>query len=311
MATRLELPRAMTATAPAGYLDIEPLAWASRSPALAERERHDARSLMERWSRTEGALTERQWRLAAVLARKAGPAPDAPRRSGYVPVAAPEGRWWFDVSPWRQARRGVQIRVRPSLPDPGAGRQDRPLGEPRPIHRPPGCAPCRHGAVDGLPDRDPRPGWKRVLARADQAMADPAGSPAAPVAPTIYEITKSTPGGRLRFAQQRDIHVACGLVGAAERPGAPRCCCPGRGRTPELGAFPAAAPCRGAAHRPIGLPAPSPVRATPLRRLLCSFGITDRGGLRGRDEMSLLHSCEGKCRDVRPMRVVRGHRAAE
>ena len=98
----------MTATAPAGYLDIEPLARASRSPALTDRDRYAARSLMERWSRAEGDLTARQWALAAVLARKAGPAPDAPRRSGYVPVAAPERRWWFDTSPWRQARRGVK-----------------------------------------------------------------------------------------------------------------------------------------------------------------------------------------------------------
>ena len=98
----------MTATAPAGYLDIEPLARACRSPALAVRDRYAARSLMERWSRTEGELTARQWVLAAVLARKAGPAPDAPRRSGYVPQRAPEGRWWLDTSSWRQARRGVK-----------------------------------------------------------------------------------------------------------------------------------------------------------------------------------------------------------
>lgn len=98
----------MTTVAPAGFLYIEPLARACRSPALTERDRHAARSLVERWSRTEGELTARQWALAAVLTRKAGPAPDAPRRSGYVPEAAREGRWWLDTSPWRQARRGIK-----------------------------------------------------------------------------------------------------------------------------------------------------------------------------------------------------------
>ena len=90
----------MTAAAPAGYLDIEPLARASRSPALTERDRHAARSLLERWSHTEGELTARQRALAAVLARKAGFAPAAPRRSGYVPQQAPEGRWWTVDPRW-------------------------------------------------------------------------------------------------------------------------------------------------------------------------------------------------------------------
>lgn len=98
----------MTAVAPAGYLDIEPLARAYRSPALTDRYRHAARSLLERWSHTEGELTTRQWALAAVLAHKVGPAPDAPLRSGYVPQQAPEGRWWLDTSSWRQARRGIK-----------------------------------------------------------------------------------------------------------------------------------------------------------------------------------------------------------
>ena len=100
--------RESATAAPAGYLDIKPLARACRSPALTVRDRHAAGSLLERWSRTEGELTARQWALAAVLARKVGPAPDAPSRSGYVPQHAAEGRWWLDTSSWRQARRGVK-----------------------------------------------------------------------------------------------------------------------------------------------------------------------------------------------------------
>ena len=95
----------MTEAAPAGYLDIEPLARSVRSSALTDRDRHCARSLVEQWSRREGELTRRQWRMAAVLARKAGTAPE-PGPSGYVPVKAPESRWWFNTSSHRQACRG-------------------------------------------------------------------------------------------------------------------------------------------------------------------------------------------------------------
>ena len=95
----------MTEAAPAGYLDIEPLARSVRSSALTDRDRHCARSLVEQWSRREGELTRRQWRMAAVLARKAGTAPE-PGPSGYVPVKARETRWWLDPSSHRQACRG-------------------------------------------------------------------------------------------------------------------------------------------------------------------------------------------------------------
>ena len=95
----------MTEAAPAGYLDIEPLARSVRSSALTDRDRHCARSLVEQWSRREGELTRRQWRMAAVLARKAGTAPE-PGPSGYVLVKARETRWWLDTSPHRQACRG-------------------------------------------------------------------------------------------------------------------------------------------------------------------------------------------------------------
>ncbi len=91
--------------APAGYLDIEPLARAVRSPALTDRDRHCARSLVEQWSRREGELTRRQWRMAHVLERKAGSTPE-PGRGGYVLVKAPESRWWFDTSSHRQSCRG-------------------------------------------------------------------------------------------------------------------------------------------------------------------------------------------------------------
>ena len=95
----------MTEAAPAGYLDIEALARAVRSPGLTDRDRHCARSLVERWSRREGELTRRQWRMAAVLARKAGTAPE-PGRGEHVLVKAPETRWWFETSSHRQACRG-------------------------------------------------------------------------------------------------------------------------------------------------------------------------------------------------------------
>ena len=100
----------MTEAAPAGYLDIEPLARSVRSSALTDRDRHcgmqvSAYQGMSEWSRREGELTRRQWRMAAVLARKAGTAPE-PGRGEHVLVKAPETRWWFETSSHRQACRG-------------------------------------------------------------------------------------------------------------------------------------------------------------------------------------------------------------
>lgn len=101
---------AMTAAAPAGYLEIAALARACRAPALTDRDRHCARSLLECWSRTEGKLTSGQWHMAAVLVHKAGGAPEPGRRK-YVLTKAPETRWWLDTSPHRQSCRGCKSGV--------------------------------------------------------------------------------------------------------------------------------------------------------------------------------------------------------
>ena len=103
----------MTAAAPAGFVEIEALARACRSPRLDAHDRHCARSLIDQWSRQATAgpratpipLTRRQLAMAAVLARKAGSAP-GPGRGAYVLEKAPERRWFLDTSPHRQACRG-------------------------------------------------------------------------------------------------------------------------------------------------------------------------------------------------------------
>ena len=96
----------MTAAAPAGYVEVEALARACRSPRLTEHDRFCARSLVERWSALDGELTRRQWAMAAVLAHKAGKADNAPKPGRYILEKAPERRWWLDTSPHRQSCRG-------------------------------------------------------------------------------------------------------------------------------------------------------------------------------------------------------------
>ena len=185
----------MTAGAPAGFVEIEALARASRSPKLTEHDRYCAGSLVRQWSDQATAgpratpipLSRRQWAMAAVLARKAGVAPE-PGRGGYVLVQAPETRWFLDTSPHRQACRGRKsglarrhaTRDRDGLIARWVNRRRHSV---RQVARHVGLS---IGAVSAIASR--ARGGQRLLARAGEIP--PARHPApAGVQPTFYEHT--------------------------------------------------------------------------------------------------------------------------